>query len=65
MRPAGANALGNRACMCAMTSVLVLGDGNLSFSMALSQLIEDMTGTSLLATTFDSDAVMAVRFSLR
>jgi hypothetical protein len=42
--------------------ILVLGDGNLSFSMALAHLIEDTTNVVLLATSFDSEEALLVRF---
>jgi hypothetical protein len=42
------------------TSILVLGDGNFSFSMALSHLLRDVSDVCLVATSFDDAAALEV-----
>ena len=44
-----------------MPSVLVLGDGNLSFSSALAGLLKPRRDTSIVATVFESRDELGVR----
>lgn len=44
-----------------MCSILVVGDGNFSFSMALATMLKHHADVQLLATSFDDNDSLQVR----
>lgn len=48
-----------------MTSILIVGDGNLSFSSALARMLKPRSDVSMVASTFESSDELEVRSSGR